>query len=641
MGILCLALVSSPGLSAGEDWTLAKEPVVHNLGNLVETATLEKQYQFSLPQTGQNHLLLYYVTQNYWQKPFQILNINLDDAKIQVIDAVLGRPGPHGTLLHSNGKIYLGSSKPGYFMVYDPATGQTRKIKKLADTPGAQYIIEGDDGAVYIGECIKGYVERYDPKDDSWENYGIIDDPGSNYYRYAYTLGADGRYVYIAIGQNPWYLVIYDRLTKSQKVYWKAPDTSNVSIFRGQEGGWYAQLGKSQGQHFWYKLKEGQPELLKLKPMVVSPRQDFENKKGWKYEIDLDQAIPDTGNGGQVRVRWRQPGAPQWQEISSRLEIAPFDIKHLYLASGSTFFGLTAFYGPLFTFDVGQNRTTILGRPGRSLCDALFYKGEWYLAGYPAATMRFDPKRPWNLTASTKDLYGVMINPRMVKVAPAGAAKYHYYLAAGADGYVYFGGHHERSGVGGALGWYHPKTGMSGGLREPFLKHDVSDLIAMEGGANLVFSGRAIEPGLDGKLFIFAADRKKLMGTMTPLPGERDPGKVIEVAPGVVLGVVSGKPKSRVYKADLRQVKVLWQKELEGVAFGGMRHFDRRLTIGPDGQVWLYINNRICRINPADGSLQEVMEAPPAGNLLFFKKELYIYGGTLLRKVSGLFKNSD
>ncbi|PIU53174.1 MAG: hypothetical protein COS90_07460, partial [Deltaproteobacteria bacterium CG07_land_8_20_14_0_80_60_11] len=127
--------------------------------------------------------------------------------------------------------------------------------------------------------------------------------------------------------------------------------------------------------------------------------------------------------------------------------------------------------------------------------------------------------------------------------------------------------------------------------------------------------------------------------TLAPLPGVSDAGKILEVAPGVVLGVVPGKPKSWVYKADLRQGKVLWQKELDGTAFGGVRGFDRRLIRGPDGQVWLYINNRICRINPADGSHREVMEAPPAGNLLFFNKELYIYGGTSLRKISGLFQN--
>ena len=155
----------------------------------------------------------------------------------------------------------------------------------------------------------------------------------------------------------------------------------------------------------------------------------------------------------------------------------------------------------------------------------------------------------------------------------------------------------------------------------------------------MVFSGHGVERSLDGKLFVFDVGQKKVIATLVPLPGAFDAGKILEVSPGVVLGVVPGKSKSRVYRADLRQGKVLWQKELEGSAFGDMRGFDRRLTLGPDGQVWIYINNSICRINPVDGSHHKVIEAPPAGNLLFFNKELFIYGGTFLRKVSGLSEN--
>lgn len=616
-------------------------PRVNDLGVLIESATLEHRLQYYLPQKNQTHLLLYYVGLEYHNRPFQILDINLDTGTNRVVEAVPGRPGPIASLLHSNGLIYIGSGSPGFFMVYDPATGHAREIKKLADTPGAQYIIEGDDGAIYLGECIKGYVERYDPKTGAWENYGIIDDPGPPYYRYAYTLGADGRYVYIAIGQNPWYLVIYDRQNKTQKVYWKDQKPRQVTIGRGDGGGWYAQCVNSDGKGSWYKLQGFQPpELLKINPRLLplqgNPRQ---SKVSPKYEVDLDQAIPDTGNGGQATVRWRRAGAPQWQQVTAQLRIAPFDIKRLYASPDGDLLGFTSFYGPVFKYDPQKRHLTILGRPQRSLYDALFFSGEWYLVGYPAATMKYNPAQPWNLTAATQDLSDPLRNPRLLKMAPEGMAKYHYFLAKGVDGSVYVGGHHERSGVGGSLGWYNPKTGLAGGLREPFLKQSASDLIALEDGAKIVFSGYGVEQGLDGKLFVFDMGQKKVIATLAPLPGVSDAGKILEVAPGVVLGVVPGKPKSRVYKIDLRQGKVLWQKELEGTAFGGVRGFDRRLIRGPDGQVWLYMNNRICQINPADGSLHEVMEAPPAGNLLFFNKELYIYGSTLLRKVSGLFQN--
>jgi len=33
-----------------------------------------------------------------------------------------------------------------------------------------------------------------------------------------------------------------------------------------------------------------------------------------------------------------------------------------------------------------------------------------------------------------------------------------------------------------------------------------------------------------------------------------------------------------------------------------------------------------------------MLEAPPAGNLLFWKNDMYIYGGTDLRRVTGVLR---
>jgi hypothetical protein len=608
---------------------------VENLGVLIQSATLEHRLTFYLPRDRQTHSLLYYVNLDYHKVPFQIFDVNLDSREARTITAVPGRPGPVATLLHSNGLIYIGSGNPGYFMAYDPETGQSREIKKLADRPGAQYIIEGDDGAVYIGECIKGYVERYDPKTHAWENYGIIDDPGPPYYRYAYTLGADGRYVYIAIGQNPWYLVVYDRVQKKQTVFWKDLKPRNVTVARGEGGGWFASCVSAQGQKAWYRLRGDQPpELLRVAPKTAPAQVPRNHPPGPKYELDLALANPDAQ--GRVKVRWRKQGTGAWQEASAQMRVSPMDVKRLYADRDNTLLGFTSFYGPVFTYEPGKRKVEILGRPRRSLYDALFHEGEWFFVGYPAATLRYDPKRSWNLSASTKDLYGPLVNPHLIKVDPKGSAKYHYYLAKGADGYIYFGGHHERSGVGGALGWYHPKTRVSAGLREPFLRYDVSDLIAMDGGHKVIFSSHGVDKDIDGRIFIFDVLQKKLVGDFVPLPGGRDAGKLMDVGTGAVIGVVAGTPKSFIYRADLKQKKILWKKEVAGRAFGAVRGFDRRLVKGPDGNIWLYVDNSICRLNPKTSELEKVLEAPPAGNLIFWERDLYIYGHPELRKITGL-----
>jgi hypothetical protein len=149
------------------------------------------------------------------------------------------------------------------------------------------------------------------------------------------------------------------------------------------------------------------------------------------------------------------------------------------------------------------------------------------------------------------------------------------------------------------------------------------------------------DQGIDGKLLLFDTQQKKIEQEFTPLSGATDAGKVVEIEPGLILGLVSGSPRSRVYKFDLQAGKLVFVRDLEGKMFGEVRGYDRRAIKGPDGYVWLYVNHTICRINPANGGVDHILEAPPAENLLFFHEDLYIYGSTNLRRISGLFQKDS
>jgi hypothetical protein len=180
---------------------------------------------------------------------------------------------------------------------------------------------------------------------------------------------------------------------------------------------------------------------------------------------------------------------------------------------------------------------------------------------------------------------------------------------------------------------------MTGGLREPFIKYDIRDLIPVLNSTKILVSTLGRDKGTNGKLFLFNAQQKKLETEFTPLPGETDAGKVVEIELGRILGLVGGSPKSRVYKFDLQTGKLVFVRDLDGKVFGNVRSYDRRVIKGPDGYVWLYIDNAICRINPADGEVEHILDAPPAGNLLFFHGDLYIYGSTDLRRIPGRLFN--
>lgn len=626
MAAALLAMACLP-LPAAEGRRLAPTPGPHrieDLGPVIEAATLSQRLMFRSRRTGQVHLLLMYTG----TAQFQGMDVNLDTGETRVVDLAPGGPGTNGTILHSNGRLYIGS---GHLTEYDPDTGEIRLIGRLAES--TQYAIEGDDGAVYLGECVKGYVERYDPATGVLENFGIMDDPGPPYYRYAYTLGADGRYVYVAIGQMPWYLVIYDRQTRRQKVYWKDAGASYIGVSRGAGGGWFTQAPGGA----WYRLVDGEPQPLAKgeRPQLdsyprglVSDVNEAVARKVFGYELDLGEATPDTATGGYAIVRWRKPGESEWRAASAPVRMTAEVVHRLYRFSETELLAIPFGYGPLALYDTLTGRVTALGRTQRSLYAALPVNGEWFFAGYPAATLRWNPARPWTLTYSTANPNDPGVNPYMLP----GFHKYHYYLARGADGLVYVGVHHERDSVGGQLGWYDPVTGARGSLREPFEKYDVRDLIAADGGRKIVYSAIAIEPGLEGRLFVYDTASRRIEREIVPVPGITATDKLVEVEPGVVLGILG----TRFFRCDVRTGEVHWVQELGGQAFGDMRSYNRRPVLGPDGWVWLYVDRTICRVEPRTGVIERILDAPPARNLLFVGNDLYLYGTTSLARIRGL-----
>jgi hypothetical protein len=172
--------------------------------------------------------------------PIQIVDLNLTKGTVNVVTGEGERTGSNAFCLHPNGKFYFATigSGGGYFQEYDLQTGVVRTIKRLAEQ-NSQMMIIGDDNSIYIGQSLKGIVERYNPADGSWENLGVMDDPGSNYYRYAYYLGADSRYVYTCVRDSyrtpPWSLAVYDRQEKNRVCFLKRKRKA-WNYIEGQQG---------------------------------------------------------------------------------------------------------------------------------------------------------------------------------------------------------------------------------------------------------------------------------------------------------------------------------------------------------------------------------------------------------------------
>src|SRR4030042_3903714 len=160
-----------------------------------------------------------HVITSYNNNPFQLLDINITQKNYRLVNGNQGnfwRP----VFYPANQKVYFGVNYGNTFNEYDPATGNFRKIADLNDGGGAQSVIIGDDNKIYIGECCKGGLQIYDPVADTISP--VIDlDPNGGNYQYSYWTGADARYVYVALGQNPWYLAVYDKKTATTRLYFK------------------------------------------------------------------------------------------------------------------------------------------------------------------------------------------------------------------------------------------------------------------------------------------------------------------------------------------------------------------------------------------------------------------------------------
>ena len=642
-----LFLLSSSLVAFAEERVVLNPPPwpAEVLSSRIYSARINHQAVVPDPLTGEIHLLLGYVASS----PFQLLDANLSKGTVRVVDGAPGRPGPNAFAIHPNGNYYLASSDPGVLLEYDLRKGVIRQVGKLADK-GGQWLEIGDDGAVYIGEHVKGHVERYGPATGAWDDFGIVDDPGPPYYRYAYSLGADDRYVYVGIGQNPWYLAVYDRQTRTSQTFWKDLKPAEVMVMRGQQGGWLAHVG-GQG---WFELKNGRPVPLQKVPAPVPfvwrggvCSDPTSAKCNLPVEIDLGRATPMTASSGvaTAEISFRNKGEEAWKKLSAPVRVVPQAVKQLQIGPADEVLGFTAFYGPLFTISRKEPEISkVLGTTLRSNYDALYLpdNGRWYIAGYPAALLEYDPKKPWSLLPG-RDPADPLMNPHQ---PVPGFGKYHYYLARGADGMVYVGVHHERNAEGGELGWFDPVSGKKGSLREPFEKFDVRDLKPALAGKKLVYSSVALKDAggrqPDARLFVFDVASKRIEREIVPLPGVGELDKVVETSPGVVVGVAG----SEVYSVDIRDGRVLYRKSLGG-HYGTVKSNDRRLQLGPDGHVWLVLVPfgvgslpQLTRINPVTGVVEMLQGVPGLQNFLLVKNQsgtgydALLYGTEELRKIS-------
>jgi hypothetical protein len=611
-------------------YTLAPGPfTVENLGSLLSGATLWQQWMFRLPSNNDLHLLTYYSVASF-AKPTQILDANLTKGTARLTNISAGRPLNYSTVLYSNNnKCYTATGSPGYFVEYDPLTGGTNIISIGADRY-PQDMEVGYDGWIYLGQYSGshgGCLSRYNPTNATFQDWGTVDPAAMGSAQYGYTVGADGRYVFVGLGTSPFYLAIYDTQGSTTNFYWKTNnDTGGWVLQRKTQDGWDYERKVSDGSIIWYSLSNGVPTVIAT-PAPYSHYDNYSEKPGivlgtanfpshYSTEVNTDYAYP-FGGSNYATIRWRTVGDTNWQSVSAtNLSIEPISVQRLYLYTNNTLLGLASGYLPAFLYDLNTSNTTILGTTSFSLYDAVLDSERVYFSGYSAALLDYEKSQPWTLTASTPTKTALGVNPRQTGLM---TGHHYYYSCFGSDGQVYVAIQHERVDNGGELGWYDPVTKTTGSIRNTFTNDfNPMDLKPALGATKIIYSETS------GRLYVMDVATKTIERTNNPLGGV-PMDKIVEVVPGLVFGATS----NLIFLASITNNTVFYTNTLPDTAFmhaGAFLASGERLVLGPDGYVWMFVGNSLYRINPLVGSMVKILDRT-ASSLLFVGGDLYLYGG--------------
>jgi len=590
----------------------------------------------------------------------------------------------HGGMLAPDGKYYIMTPdwRAGMnLFVYDPATNllENRGII-VPDLVGeTRRLALGPDGLIYgtgnYRKEKKAGAYCYDWKTGKVvRNYGPVGPSHAPHGAWGYWIGVDDRYIYVASGKIPWYLVAIDIKTGKEKVLAETEPGGDMHL-RHMNGGARVRIQKGPGgptADYW--LYHGE----------MIPKTD--NNPPWKpFRSPWDDAPPkpevyrgqvDPTPEGKAWLWYRTPedkakalkqppaGAkPEdlgWKCIElDGVEIYPLKVHRLVPLPDGRLFGTAQAYIGRFLFDPKAGKGTLLGQGGPSIYALATVGDKLYWSGYAGGPVdEFDASRPWTLLKGgppgegPPPITSPESNPRRVvgSFYPQTRVKKMFSAAVGADGRIYFGGAGIRDYSGGSFGWYDPKTGEEGGMWRPFSGYRIYWLTPAMEGRYIVASTKTSVDELQNnarpesaRLFVYDTKQHKLVHDSVPVPKAQKAGPVLEVAPGRLLGTTDDPEVQNggiLYGVDVQSGRVLFRKHVpQSLRFAwshGITQWDYRK--GPHGCVWTTLSEVLVRIDPKDARVNVVGRLSPNGKMCFVGDDLYLAGDLHVRRLAGIAK---
>ncbi|MBT3289751.1 MAG: hypothetical protein HN380_20570 [Victivallales bacterium] len=589
-----------------------------------------------------------------------------------------------------DGKLYISIlGKPHQkveICVYDPATNKLHlnAFDMPDDMRGETHpLVLGWDGLLYamgahadksVTACQvnwkTGAVTPYGPMGPSHKPNGS----------WGYYGGVDDRYIYIASGKIPWYLVAYDRETGKSEVLLETVPPGGMIRVKRQRYGCTAVASKvtgSDGARTEYWLYQGR----------AIPRTGPQEKPPWPEPADggvvqvpmpprpdVSLARAEAGPDGKaqcwVRTQQAKEAAAKlpedatleeqgWQVFKYEVPVFPQALYRLRELPDGRLFGTGGSYLGHFIYDPTTGTSQHPGPLHLSHYSTAFSGGKIYMSGYPSSPLFvWKPDQPW--TANTPLPGGRRLaeddarsNPRQVAILGrkelAGTHKM-YAAVTGSDGKVVFGGKWVRDGAAGGLAWYDPATGKTAGVWKPFSNYQITHLTTIHKKRTVVVSTRSVRDPLLGKptpehgrLFLFDPVKGKITGHIDPVPGANGAGPVVGVGGGRVIGWTvdpEDKNASILYGYDADAGHIAWRKPLPfglPVRIGSNQKecFDFRL--GPDGKVWTYMRGSVLvTIDPVTARVDVLGRVSQGSRIAFSGGKVYVAGTPAIRRLRGV-----
>ena len=593
---------------------------------------------------GDVHVMVPYNSR--WRGPMQLGDFNLTTGATRLTEMdTTARPSGGLALLGDLLLVGAGGAYPGDFYLYNMLTGEAgpRLAYSNAFDYGAQSTVIGDDGAVYLGGGSQGMVGRFDPTRDDIIDVFPIREKALTGSPYVYSMGADRRWLYCEIGQMPWYLMIHDRLTDQRTVHFMG---QFGFVLRGKDDGkLYYQFtsGKEKGKLF--RLQRGKPVLIppeEAKGIALNPRwlksnvypDHLADQGDFGFEIQLKDTFPTAWNNGSSSVHYRPKGEEAWRELSMEgIKLYPRTIKRMAWLPDGNLIGFGDMYGPVFRYNPETQANSQIGPPYGNTYGLVVDDPFVYMTGYATLSSIYDLRKPWHQDKAVKPI----TNP--ASMAMPGHVTGTYLVKAG-DGKLYGVWKHARRSTGAHLAVWDPAT-RKGAVVVRHEDRIYRDLAAVGDGRYLVMPAQ--KTGSDAPTVIITYDTQTGKATVGPDLPTNGWAKLAPCGKTEAFGV---SPDGWLFRVDVVKGEMVYQKQLpeETKPFGRGHQWDWEIAVGPDGWVWLAMNqNELCRINPADGAVQKIGDMPVSADtvyhtrLLFRGRDLYLYGEHLSR-LRGLFK---